>query len=29
MKDWNQDYYWQPGDIAPDRAPDLGAIVGD
>ena len=29
MKDWNQDYYWQPGDIAPDRAPDMGAIVGD
>lgn len=29
MKDWNQDYYWQPGEAAPDRAPNLGAIVGD
>ena len=29
MKDWQQDYYWQPGDIAPDRAPDMGAIIGE
>lgn len=28
MKDWNQDYYWQPGEALPDRAPDMGAAVG-
>jgi hypothetical protein len=28
MKDWHQDYYWQPGEIVPDRAPDLSRAVG-
>jgi hypothetical protein len=28
MKDWNQDYYWQPGEAVPDRAPDLSRAVG-
>lgn len=28
MKDWNQDYYWAPGEIAPDRAPDLSKAFG-
>ena len=23
MKDWNQDFYWAPGEAIPDRAPDL------
>jgi hypothetical protein len=29
MKDWNQDYYWQPGEALPGRAPDMGRIIGD
>ena len=29
MKDWNQDWYWTPGEAMPDRAPDLGRIVGE
>ena len=28
MKDWQQDYYWAPGEIAPDRAPDLSRMAG-
>lgn len=28
QKDWGQDMWWQPGTGAPDRAPDLGAAVG-
>lgn len=28
MKDWNQDYYWTPGEALPDRAPNLGQAVG-
>lgn len=28
MKDWGQDYYWQPGEALPDRAPDMTAITG-
>lgn len=28
QKDWNQDYWWQPGQAVPNRAPDLGAIGG-
>lgn len=28
-KDWGQDYWWKPGTGAPDRAPDLGAAVGE
>lgn len=27
-KDWGQDYWWKPGEAAPERAPDLGAAVG-
>jgi hypothetical protein len=27
-KDWGQDYWWQPGTGAPDRAPDLARAVG-
>lgn len=29
MRDWNQDYYWQPGETFPDRAPDFGAVAGE
>jgi hypothetical protein len=28
MKDWQQDYYWAPGDAMPDRAPDLSRMAG-
>lgn len=27
-KDWNQDFYWQPEDSMPERAPDFAAIGG-
>ena len=27
-KEFNQSYWWEPGDTAPDRAPNLGASVG-
>lgn len=27
QKDWRQDYWWEPQDATPDRAPDLGAIA--
>jgi hypothetical protein len=26
QKDWGQDYWWSPGETAPDRAPDLSKI---
>lgn len=26
--DWQQDYWWQPGQAAPDRAPDFSAVGG-
>jgi DNA-binding transcriptional regulator YdaS (Cro superfamily) len=29
QKDWGQGYWWGPGDLAPDRAPDLGRVVGE
>jgi hypothetical protein len=29
MKDWNQDYFWEPGEFLPERAPDMGAAVGE
>lgn len=29
MKDYGQEYYWEPGDFVPDRAPNLGAAVGE
>ncbi len=28
MKDWNQDYYWTPGEALPHRAPDFSAVTG-
>ncbi|PTS83991.1 hypothetical protein DBR00_11455 [Pseudomonas sp. HMWF032] len=28
-KEFNQSFWWQPGDELPDRAPDLGAAVGE
>jgi hypothetical protein len=27
-KDWEQDYWWEPGEAMPDRAPDLSTIGG-
>lgn len=27
-KDWGQDYWWEPGESMPDRAPDLSAMGG-
>ena len=27
-KEYGQDWWWRPGDVAPDRAPNLGAAVG-
>lgn len=27
-KDWEQDYWWEPGEAVPDRAPDLSAVGG-
>lgn len=29
QRDWNQDYWWNPGTGGPDRAPNLGAAVGE
>jgi hypothetical protein len=28
MKDWEQEYFWAPGQAAPDRGPDMSAIGG-
>ena len=28
MKDWNQQYFWQPGEMLPDRAPDFSKAIG-
>jgi len=28
-KDWGQDYWWEPGEGLPDRAPDVTAIMGN
>ena len=27
LKDFNQDWWWQPGATSPERAPDLGKVV--
>ena len=27
-QDYNQDWFWQPGDTMPERGPDLGAALG-
>lgn len=29
QKDWNQGYWWAPGETMPDRAPDLTAVGGN
>jgi hypothetical protein len=29
QKDWDQDYWWNPGEAAPDRAPNLEAAAGE
>jgi hypothetical protein len=29
QKDWSQGYWWSPGEVAPDRAPDLSAVGGN
>lgn len=29
QREYGQDFYWQPGEFTPDRAPDLGAMTGD
>ena len=28
QKDWEQDFWWSPGETTPDRAPDVSAIGG-
>lgn len=28
-KDWGQDWWWKPGESAPERAPDLSAVAGN
>lgn len=28
-KEWDQDWYWEPGEAAPDRAPDFSAMGGE
>lgn len=28
-KDWGQEWWWQPGEATPDRAPDLTAVGGN
>lgn len=28
MKNWGNQYWWTPGESAPSRAPDLGAVAG-
>lgn len=29
MKDWGQGYWWAPGELAPDRAPDFERMMGN
>lgn len=29
MQDWGQDYWWQPGEFAPERAPDFSNVTGE
>lgn len=29
MRDYGQEYYWQPGEATPDRVPDFAAISGE
>lgn len=28
MKDYGQEYWWKPGEMAPERPPELGAAIG-
>ncbi len=28
-RDWNQDFWWQPGETTPDRAPDFSRAFGE
>ena len=28
MQDWGQDYWWSPGEMTPDRAPDFEQAIG-
>lgn len=29
QRDWNQDYWYEPGEALPSRAPDLAAVTGE
>ncbi|OUL17298.1 hypothetical protein B0X78_00260 [bacterium AM6] len=29
QKDWDQQYWWEPGEAAPDRAPNIAAAAGN
>lgn len=29
QRDWNQHYWWRPGEIEPDRAPEFSGAVGE
>lgn len=29
MQDWGQDFWWQPGEFAPERAPDFSNVMGE
>lgn len=29
QKEYGQRWWWEPGEVAPDRAPDLGAAIGE
>lgn len=29
QKDWNQQYWWEPGEATPDRAPNVAAAAGE
>ncbi|HEY0878996.1 MAG TPA: hypothetical protein VGE10_11155 [Zeimonas sp.] len=28
-QEWGQQFWWQPGELTPERAPDFGAMVGE
>jgi hypothetical protein len=27
-RDYNQEFWWKPGEVLPERGPDLGAVTG-
>ncbi len=29
QRDYNQQWYWQPGELLPERGPDLGRAIGE